>query len=1307
MAGASVRHIPCGEPVNASERMAVEKVKSKLQGLTGSWIVLSNLSHSYNVDRLSDEIDIVILGQAGIAVVEVKHWDPGFLKQRPEVVDVEAEKINEKAKRVAGKLRTELDAGFVSASLLLTRGGTGQHGGNRLHVRGVPVFGLSECKELAESARGAVLTAAQLERAAHMLAPATRVSIGKQLRHFGGLVNLERQPPLEDPFHRIYRGQHPSRRDKVVLHLYDLSAADDKEAEARARREFDVIQRWQKSPFLPNLLDSFQEAESYPGELFYFSLVDPAAPPVADRRLDDAWSLEERLRFARAALQALAELHHPSEDSLPPIVHRHVTPQTLRVRHNGQPLFTDFSLARLAEAMTISAHATPPEGDSEFFAPEVIRGGLAAADSRSDTYALCKTLATIFSGGDTKAREAFDFLQGGCAENPEDRDALADLAAVLERATGSTAQRQPSLPKAEFWDEETVVPFQSARYKIVGRLGRGGIGQTFKVVEVDAKSDELYGTYVAKLIHHEADATAALRAYRKARAYTTHRNLSAIHEIAPEWKPDRFVALLKWIEGTPLSDLTGILALHAEDLAEASLQTLVLRWLGDLCNALWELHRVSLVHGDVSPRNLIVHAGNIVLTDYDTVADVGSTPRSRNLLYASQAVATGQTIQPNDDIFSLAATFFHVLFEREPFLFGTDRVKTVGCNWDQLNTTGLERVAEFIAKATSANPQERFEDARAAAAFLDSTPNSTSGQLGTVNFAPTLTPQSVQRLAELLSAYPGSRHGNNETRGLDSEFAAATYVETRLDAALRDEIETGEVALAILFGNAGDGKTAFLQHLLLELGLPDAHSSHRILERRLPDGRILHVNLDGSAAWQGKAANELLDKFFSPFKALDLHRDWRNPRILAINSGKLLEWLETQDETPLTRQLYGALFEGDSTSEANLDRHIRLIDLNRRSLVGGVESGEIKATFLNALLDRFLGSHEPVDPWGNCSRCTAQHRCSAWQSVQSLRDPVLGSRIRTRLADALQACHLRGEIHITARELRAAVVFTFFGVHDCSELHANPEIAPLHYWDRAFDADAPQRQGELLSELARFDPALDNNSLVDRVLLRGLSNPVASPRDALASARRRAWFEWGAEAFDQIHLPADTLTLQGGSRLDLFRTIPLLGDADRNLICRDLCLGIARLEDLPQEAFAGERGLPLRIQPRTPTETAFWVAKPWSSFQLSAPLARTAEGLEVLHTHLVLTYTYADESEERLPIGLELFHLLLSLKEGAQLSGAGQEGVFAHLEIFTQRLAQEDTRVLFSWHPSEEGKTFQVAVQRIEERQVLTRKETA
>ncbi|HRE19229.1 MAG TPA: hypothetical protein PLW86_19525, partial [Rhodocyclaceae bacterium] len=86
--------------------------------------------------------------------------------------------------------------------------------------------------------------------------------------------------------------------------------------------------------------------------------------------------------------------------------------------------------------------------------------------------------------------------------------------------------------------------------------------------------------------------------------------------------------------------------------------------------------------------------------------------------------------------------------------------------------------------------------------------------------------------------------------------------ETRLDDVLKREIEEDHVKLAILFGNAGDGKTAFLQHLLAALGVPDVHSSQRVQEWRLTDGRRLKVNLDGSAAWQGQSANALLDQVF-------------------------------------------------------------------------------------------------------------------------------------------------------------------------------------------------------------------------------------------------------------------------------------------------------------------------------------------------------------------------------------------------------------------------------------------------------------
>ena len=69
---------------------------------------------------------------------------------------------------------------------------------------------------------------------------------------------------------------------------------------------------------------------------------------------------------------------------------------------------------------------------------------------------------------------------------------------------------------------------------------------------------------------------------------------------------------------------------------------------------------------------------------------------------------------------------------------------------------------------------------------------------------------------------------------------------------------------------------------------------------------------------------------------------------------------------------------------------------------------------------------------------------------------------------ALQAVHLRGKVHVTARELRAALVFILFGLHSCKEYHETLNERPLAYWDLAFDAGAPGRQGEVLRELARF-----------------------------------------------------------------------------------------------------------------------------------------------------------------------------------------------------------------------------------------------
>ena len=416
-----VRHIPSGTPVNESERKAIELLKSKLQSHADNWVMLSNLYHHSHAARLSDEIDLVLIGSRGVIVVEIKHWDLGYIKGNAIKAEAEAERINDKAKRIAGKLRQGgRNSDFVSARMLLTGGGTGVIGSQRQLIRGVPVFGLSEWNQLTEIAGLAIFSQQQIEETARHIEPHSKPALTGQLRQFGGLINLEKISPSTDSFHRVYRGQHPSRRDKVVLHLFDLSASNEKQPKVLAQREFEVIQQWQKSPFVPSLLDSFQEAEQYPGELFYFSLVDSDAPTLLKRSKDTEWGRDDRIRCAQDALRALHGFHYPEDSQLPAFVHRNITPETLRVRHNGKPLFTGFSFSRIADAQTIASTDTQHAVD-EWAAPEVRCGGLPSADARSDVYSLCKSLKILFAGDTNADREARDLLGMGCEEHAQER----------------------------------------------------------------------------------------------------------------------------------------------------------------------------------------------------------------------------------------------------------------------------------------------------------------------------------------------------------------------------------------------------------------------------------------------------------------------------------------------------------------------------------------------------------------------------------------------------------------------------------------------------------------------------------------------------------------------------------------------------------------------------------------------------------------------------------------------------------------------------------------------------------------------
>ncbi|HEX8565190.1 MAG TPA: protein kinase [Pyrinomonadaceae bacterium] len=1304
-----LNHFLCGAFVNDSERYAAEYLKSRLQNhaALNDWVLLTNYANSSSSQYLSDELDLVVVGPGGISVVEIKHWNTADLKgNKLSIAEAEAEKINEKAKRLRGKLtrNCSFDFGFVEGKLLFTRGENEKYveGITRRRIRGVEVFGLTEWKDLLDVSARTILTNDQIAHISRVLHPQATALANNEIQNFDNtFFELKPVERINTPFRRIYHARRKPGRDKVLLHIYDLTASTEKNAIDIARREFEILQRLQKSIWLPNLMDSFQEAKNYPGELYFFSYIDTESPTLAERAKDENWSLDERIYTTFRCIEALGEIHSEGMNADDtevnnPILHRNLTPETIHVRSNNEPLLTQLHLAKLPGANTVAA-AAPHNyaGLEQFFAPEVLAQGIGASSKASDVYSLCASLSVIFTDAPEHFKlpqtdEILKVLRSGLETDLFNR---ARLAEIYNNLIGIFDEQEPDPPKVtipavRYWDEDTIFELHSRFYRVITKLGEGGFGKTFKVMEVDPRTTEdISGPYVAKAITNEAAGREAAIAYSRVRAQSGGAHLAGVLEVVSEWRPDSVTALLKWIKGEPLSDYTGVLPIYFDELGIESHEDTILMWIANICDALTQLHEVGLVHGDVSPRNIIVDGSNIILTDFDTATRVGNQSIGFNPIYCPPEIEAHLPVGFSDDLYALAATIFQTLFDRKPFHHAIYPDKRRGLNWHDIDQSEWKRLSKFLNHATHTDRSQRFASAMDAQNFLRSLSESGDND----NIVPFVTEPILIRtdnevawLSQLLQSYPGSPKGNAETRGLDSDFAKFTYVETALDEILADDIKNRRVSLVILCGNAGDGKTAFLQNLAKNLGLEVGTSAQRIWDMTLPDGLKFYANLDGSAAFQGRTANELLDECFAPFQNGEFPEDIVH--LIAVNDGKLLEWLEERDDSELTEELYAAL--EDDYSELN--PRIRFIDLNKRSLVGGFQqnSTEVSADFVDKLLWKMLGGE--TDVWQPCHSCTAQSRCHAWASVDALRDQERGVILREKLTQALLAVHQRGEIHITARSLRAALVYIFFGTLECRDLHENPNLFPAMYYDRAFDFYSAFRQGDLLTELSRLDPALESHPEIDRYLLKKAEdksnhNNQFNEQPSLDSLRRQAYFEWTRQEIERIGGNGHALGLAKSEHLEKFLLVESGNDSQRQEICSQLCEGIARLEDLPEAAFDADRNsIPLKITPRTPTETAFWVSKPRTKFKLRPRIVRAVPGIETLHTHVILSYEFDNGHIEELVIGAELFNLLMELREGYQISDAQSDDTFANLSIFKQRLAQEGDRVLFAWNPANE-----------------------
>ena len=232
----------------------------------------------------------------------------------------------------------------------------------------------------------------------------------------------------------VYLALQESLDRQVALKVIKPALTADEEFAHRFMREGRII----ASLTNPHIVTVYDIAAH---EGLYYLSMEYLPGETLKEHIQAGLSVDQALDIIRALASALNYAHQRG------VIHRDIKPQNILFRENGQPVLTDFGIAKTLGGSTIMTRTGLSLGTPRYMSPEQIRGQ--KTDSRADLY----SLGVLF----------YEILTGDVPYNAEDSFALAmmHVTAPIPPLPPALQRFQPVLDR--LLEKEADQRFQTAQ----------------------------------------------------------------------------------------------------------------------------------------------------------------------------------------------------------------------------------------------------------------------------------------------------------------------------------------------------------------------------------------------------------------------------------------------------------------------------------------------------------------------------------------------------------------------------------------------------------------------------------------------------------------------------------------------------------------------------------------------------------------------------------------------------------------------------------------------------------------------------